>query len=193
MAPSFKVLLVVVVLTSLAAVSTGSSQACSRWVQLNTDPVCFGARDNSYGSFQYNKNVFVKRFMLVHRSGWVTCDKRLSNTKSFWGCGDHGRLTVSFLNAVITDSSNKVLAPSAAASSPGWYKLPGYTSRSSVLMLCGLYKPVVCVHASEELRLWYGEDLYGSTEADNAGQTCADVYGEIAWVPSSCCRPLMLL
>ena len=188
MAPTFKVLLVVVVLTSLAAVSTGSSKACSGWVQLNTHPVCFGTRDNSYGSFQYNKKVFVKRFMLVHRSGWVTCDKRLSNTKSFWGCGDHGRLTVSFLNAVITDSSNKVLAPSAAASSPGWYKLPGYTSRSSVLMLCGPHKHVV-----GELRLWYGEDLYGSTEADNAGRTCADVYGEIAWITCSCCRPLMLL
>ena len=166
---SSKFLLMAAVLAFLVLVP---SRACSRWVKLNTSPVCFGARDNKFGSFKYNKNIFVKSFMLVHRSGSVSCNNK---DHSYWGCWpNHVNI-----NTVITDGSNRVLGPSAAAKSPGWYQLPGFTSSSSALVFCGLRKPAVCVHSSEDLRLWYAEDLYGYTEADNAGRSCADVYAEI--------------
>jgi len=33
------------------------------------------------------------------------------------------------------------------------------------------------VSGGQSLRLWYGEDLVGYTEGDNAGWVCCDVYG----------------
>ncbi|KAL9955366.1 hypothetical protein ACROYT_G036676 [Oculina patagonica] len=61
----------------------------------------------------------------------------------------------------------------------GWYTLACYTSSSPVLVFCAPKKPH-CVFANSELRLWYGQDLRGFTEDNNAGKTCADVYGLLA-------------
>ena len=55
------------------------------WVKFNKSPVCFGASGNSFGKFIYDRNIIVSWFMLVHRSGSVTCNKRLPRY-SYWGC-----------------------------------------------------------------------------------------------------------
>ena len=85
------------------------------------------------------------------------------------------------LAAILTDNQNKIIAPDASTvdSKTGWYNLDGYTSFSSVLVFCAPKKPH-CVFANSELRLWYGEDLFGHTESDNGGRTCADLYGLLA-------------
>ena len=31
-------------------------------------------------------------------------------------------------------------------------------------------------HVGDEMRIWYGEDLYKYTDTDNHGTSCADVY-----------------
>ena len=56
---------------------------CHRWVKLNKSPVCFGTKGNQLGRFSYHRNIFVSSFMLVHRSGKVTCNK---SQYSYWGC-----------------------------------------------------------------------------------------------------------
>ena len=56
--------------------SEASSEICPRWVKLNKSPVCFGAKGNQYGRFSYHRNIFVSSFMLVHRSGNVSCVKK---------------------------------------------------------------------------------------------------------------------
>ena len=150
------------------------ANTCPRWVKLNKSPVCFGARGSQYGRFSYNHNVFVTSFMLVHRSGTVTCNK---SSYSYWGCSpNHADMAV-----LLTDQHNRILAPVASTvnSKHGWYNLAGYTSSSSALVFCAPKKPH-CIFANSELRLWYGEDLKGYTESDNAGKTCADVYGLLA-------------
>ena len=152
---------------------------CPRWVKLNTSPVCFGARGNQYGHFTNTRDISVSQFVLVHRSGTVSCKR---GQYSYWGCPSNDTP----LGVLLTDQQNKILALDASkVSQHGWYTLPGYTSSSSAL--------VFCVHPSDEsnaatanselrlgngdeLRLWYGEDLTGFTEYDNAGKTCADVY-----------------
>ena len=140
-------------------------------MKLNKSPVCFGAKGNTYGSFTYGKNIFVSSFMLVHRSGTVTCNGK---DHSYWGCApNHVNL-----GAVITDGKNRLLAPTVAGKS--WYQLPGYTSSSSALVFCVQPKTPLCVFKTTEMRLWYGEDLYGQTESDNGGKTCADVYASLA-------------
>ncbi|CAH3106852.1 unnamed protein product [Pocillopora meandrina] len=161
----FKFALITMLAT--AFISEASANSCPRWVKLNKSPVCFGARDSQFGAFAYSQNIFVSSFMLVHRSGTVTCNKR---HYSYWGCyPNHASI-----NVVVTDHQNKLLAP-AATNHGGWYNLSGYTSSSSALVFCAA-KPH-SIHANTQLRLWYGEDLRGYTENDNGGKTCADVYG----------------
>ena len=154
--------------------SEASSKTCPRWVKLNKSPVCFGAKGNQYGRFTYHRNIFVSSFMLVHRSGKVTCGGK---KYSYWGCTPNIRQ----LHTVLTDQNNKILAPEASTvnSKYGYHYLAGYTSSSSVLVFCAPKKPH-CVFANSELRLWHGEDLRGNSESDNSGKTCADVYGLLA-------------
>ncbi len=172
----FKVLLISLMVTVLLF-NEASANSCPRWVKLNKSPVCFGARGNQYGRFTYGRNIFVSQFMFVHRSGTVSCAKSSKNNYSYWGCNP----TSGSLAAVLTDQQNKILAPAASKvnSKHGWYTLAGYTASSSILVFCAPKKPH-CVFANTELRLWYGEDLRGYTENDNAGKACADVYGLLA-------------
>ncbi|KAL9955358.1 hypothetical protein ACROYT_G036668 [Oculina patagonica] len=164
----FKFLLISLMATVLLF-NEASANTCPRWVKLNKSPVCFGARGNQYGKFTtFNRNIFVSQFMLVHRTGTVSCDKK---QYSYWGCTpNHSDLAV-----VLTDQQNRLLAP-ASFNGGGWYNLAGYTSSSSVLVFCAPKKPH-CVFANSELRLWYGVDYRNRSESDNAGKTCADVYG----------------
>jgi len=170
---SFKFLVIFMAATALLS-DEASANTCPRWVKLNKSPVCFGAQGNQYGRFSYNQNVFVSQFMLVHRSGTVSCNKKLY---SYWGCTPNH----ADINIVLTDDQNRILAPAASIvnSKHGWYNLAGYTSSSSALVFCAPKKPH-CIFANSELRLWYGEDLKGHTESDNAGKACADVYGLLA-------------
>ena len=172
----FKFLMIAVMAVVFHFSSEASSKTCPRWVKLNKSPVCFGAKGNQYGRFTYHRNIFVSSFMLVHRSGKVSCRKRGKNTYSYWGCTPNDAR----LLAILTDQNNKILAPEASkVNKGGRYNLSGYTSSSSVLVFCAPKKPH-CVFANTELRLWYGEDLRGYTESDNGGKTCADVYGMLA-------------
>ena len=175
----FKFLMFAIMLAIFPIPTEASSKTCPRWVKLNRSPVCFGAKGDDFGRFSYHRNIFVSSFMLVHRSGTVTCDKK---GYSYWGCAPN----VNGFSVLLTDQNNKILAPetSTPVSKGGWYHLAGsgadYSSSSSVLVFCAKKKPQ-CVLANGELRLWYGEDLRGpGSESDNGGKTCADVYGQLA-------------
>ena len=107
----FKFALITMLAT--AFISEASANSCPRWMKLNKSPVCFGARDSQFGAFAYSQNILVSSFMLVHRSGTMTCNKR---HYSYWGCyPNHASL-----NVVLTDHQNKLLAP-AATNHDGWY------------------------------------------------------------------------
>ena len=165
----FKFLLIVVLLT---LDFPWLSHASPQWVKLNTSPVCFGAKGNQFGRFTYNRNIFVKSFMLVHRSGRVTCNR---SQYSYWGCAPNSTR----LEAILTDDNNKILAPEASkVNSGGKYTLAGFTSSSSALVFPANKKPQ-CIFSNSGLRLWHGEDLKGHTESDNGGRTCADVYAQL--------------
>ena len=162
------------------------NEASLRWVKLNKSPVCFGAKGDDFGRFSYHRNIFVSSFKLVHRSGKVSCLKTRADSYSYWGCWPSHNPN---LGAILTDQNNNILAPDASTvQSSGWYNLPGYSSSSSVLVFTKSGKPHA-IFANNELRLWYGEDLRGSTEGDNTGKTCADVYCLLDCWPA--CNPAM--
>ena len=144
------------------------------WVKLNLRPVCFGARDDKYGTLDVPYGGKVAAVKLVYLSGYVTCNNRKLSYWSFWGCGDNA---LHRLNAIITTSSNTVITPVSPFLKEGtknWYDLPGYNTYSPEIIL-PRFSPY-SLNSGQELRLWYGEDLVGSTESDNGGLVCTDVY-----------------
>ena len=130
---------IIITLVATVIINDASSKSCPLWMKLNKSPVCFGALDNQYGKFTYSRNIFVSSFMVVHRTGSVTCNKK---GYSCWGCGANA----SGLGVVITDHANKLLAP-ISTDSGGWYSLVGYTTSSSVLVFCASKKPH-CIFAN---------------------------------------------
>ena len=75
---------IIITLVATVIINDASANSCPLWTKLNKSPVCFGARDNQYGKFTYSRNIFVSSFMVVHRTGSVTCNKK---GYSYWGCG----------------------------------------------------------------------------------------------------------
>ncbi|KXJ07170.1 hypothetical protein AC249_AIPGENE23390 [Exaiptasia diaphana] len=139
------------------------------WEKVNANPVCFGARDNRFGSFLINvRRGLVSMVQLIHLSGGVTC--KVGGQLSNWGCDD------GWLATVFTDKSNNRLAPEDR-----WivdwnklvYKIGDIDPFLSKIRL-RLIIPMN-ITAGQEYRLWYGEDLKDVSEVDNSGTVCVDV------------------
>ena len=148
-----------------------------QWEKQNTSPVCFGAKDDQFGRFHIksdHKNLAAVR--LVPLYGYVSCDTRHVSYWSYWGCGSY-RWGLGKINVVITNSDNQVLLPPSefiVNDGAKWSRIPGYDSLSTELVLSFFSPSHVDYH--QELRVWYGEDLMKTGEADNGGTACVDVY-----------------
>ena len=144
----------------------------SGWFKINTEEVCFGARNDSYGKFSIHKAGKISAFKLAHRSGSVSCQKDDKGTN--WRCRD--KLYIGQICTHITDASNVVLVNNLDSSKHGCYQLPGFDHNSSEIEL-NLSSPIG-VRAGQEFRIWYAEDLKNLNDDDNAfTKSCVDVYG----------------
>ncbi|XP_078374751.1 uncharacterized protein LOC144658233 isoform X1 [Oculina patagonica] len=160
----------------------GDGRLCSEnWKKINDVPVCFGARDETYGTFHIKESGLVYTFKLVHRSGSLSCTT--DYPPSYWGC-DHPNLEDKRLLTVITYPKKKALLladylrdVSGCRSRYYSYQIAGINVKSTELVFNKLPTPL-SVSVGQEFHIWYGQDLTDCTEDNNAGQTCADVY---AW------------
>ena len=145
----------------------------SGWFKINTEVVCFGARDNSYGKFRIHKAGKISAFKLAHRSGSVSCLPGADKGTN-WGCSHE-----SYIGQIcthITDASNVVLVNNLDSSKHGCYQLPGFKPYSDEIEL-SLSSPIG-VRAGQEFRIWYGEDLKNKNDNDNPfHKSCVDAYG----------------
>ena len=152
------------------------------WKKINTDPVCFGAKDDSYGTFNITESGVIYTFKLVHLSGSVSCNPEYPS--SFWGC-EHPNFGEETLLTIITFQNGSVLLLADYIKSQGKgggctyysYKIDGVAVNETELRFNILPSPI-SVSVGQEFQLWYGADLKDCYEFDNSGQTCADVY---AW------------
>ena len=147
------------------------------WKKANSDPVCFEARGNKYGSFRAPSAGNVASIKLVHLYGYVTCYKGNADHWSFWGCGYN---LVDLVNVVITSSANNIILPPTEFmtyehAAGKWAKVPGYNSFSNEIVL-SRFSSAFQVFTNQQFHLWYGEDLEDYTEDSNDGKVCADVY-----------------
>ena len=140
------------------------------WQKLNTVPVCFGARDNKFGSFEVEIGGAVNSMKLVHESGDVTC--ALIGGPSKFGCTKSS----SELYTFITTANDDVLLPEIHGS-PSKYTLQGYHPDSPEIVFTNISTPLL-LSSGQQLRIWYGEDLRDESEWDNGGSSCVDVYAK---------------
>ena len=139
--------------------------------------MCFGARDDQFGKFFVPSSGKLASVKLVHVYGYVTCDTNKAYHWSYWGCGKHSSLT-NHVDTTVTTSDGQVLLPSSQFITDvthKWSLIPGYNSLSPELVLSAFSNPPN-VTGGQELRLWYGEDLANSSEADNGGKSCCHIY-----------------
>ena len=124
------------------------------------------------------KSGLVKTMKLVHKSGSIICSPK--ETASYWGCknvktyGNNGLLTI------ITNTKEEAVLPAAEhvkADNHYSYHIDGINHTSPELVFPDPPNKVL-VSRSQELRIWYGQDLIGLSEHNNNGTTCVDVY---AW------------
>jgi len=149
-----------------------------RWMQIQ-NPVCFSARDDKYGTVSVKHEGFVAAIKLLLINGYLTCNTSSDVHKSNWGCGtskpSHDQ---ALINTYITCDHNDVLFPSDSIIKDriaGWYRVPEAQHNSRELVLSRFTNPVY-VRKDQQLRVWYGEDLFNHGEANNGGRLCAHLF-----------------
>ena len=164
------------------------------WQKVNVAPVCFGAKDNQFGRFHVPPGRLAA-IKLVHLYGYVSCYTPGNLWWSYWGCGENPRSGLkNQVNVVITTSANQDILPpreflgdKKVLKKLKWHKIPGFNSLSPELVLSVMSTPY-WIADNHELRVWYGEDLMNSSEEDNGGTVCADVYALFVWLKRcNCC------
>ncbi len=151
------------------------------WKKINDAPVCFGARDDTYGTFNITEGGLVYTFKLVHRSGLLKCIPDVP--ASYWGCdgssyGDERLLTViTYPNKTALLLADYLKDVSGCGKNYYLYQIAGIGVNSPDLVFNKLHTPL-SVSVDQEFQIWYGQDLTDCSEDNNSGETCADVY---AW------------
>ncbi|XP_057316547.1 uncharacterized protein LOC130657575 [Hydractinia symbiolongicarpus] len=155
--------------------SKGMCKCKGDWILLKRN-VCFGARANEYGTFKVQHDAVMTDIKLVHVGGpGVSCEETQPSTK--WGCDHVSYFNVENVAAVITDDQNNLLYPSIENyAGHGFFTVPGYNANSPYLIFNATSHTV---HKGQELRLHYGETLFGLYLANNSGESCADIYAKL--------------
>ena len=150
------------------------------WKKINACPICFGARDESYGAFNITESGIIYTFELVHLNGSVSCNRKFP--PSYWGCvhpyfGEERLLsTITFKNRSLL-----FLADYKKTGCDYHYKIKGVRVNETNLRFNILPSPI-SVFVGEEFQIWFTQDLMNCSEHNNGGQTCADVYALYEWI-----------
>ena len=113
---------------------------------------------------------------LVHKSGSIKCN--YAYPESYWGCTYEPTFGNNGLMTIITNAKKEaVLPPAVDANINYFYSLHGTTHTSPELVFPDLPNKM-SVSRSQELQIWYGQDWTDTSEENNSGTTCVDVY---AW------------
>lgn len=158
------------------------------WQKINTNPVCFGARDNKYGAFHMTKTGRVRTMKLVRRGGSIHCNT--ADGGSYWGCTNLYYYARNELMTIITNSNRGAILPpdlkgmGSPANDCGQkkhiYSLAGTEHKSPELLFRNLSSPL-SLSRNQELQIWYGQDFVDCSEGGNSGTTCVDVYAWYMW------------
>ena len=139
---------------------------------------CTEAKGNKYAEVKFlGTPGFMLAMKLVHKSGYVSC--AIDGRRSNWGCA----AASTDIRMVVTDDKNQVIYPSPQlVANVHKYTVPGFTSSSPELVLSNFAYPTY-LSTGSKLRVWYSEDLMDTSEFDNHGKTCMDIYAYMQNIP----------
>lgn len=140
-----------------------------------TEPekICVGSKGDSPGYWRLPSDGVLRAVKLKHDGqSFITCNKNGGEKfNSKWGCGAPN--LVNLVNIHITDNFNNNIFPTNHRQPGGFYPLIGRNHMSESLGFSALYsEDVLEVKRGDEVRVWYGEDLFNHAESDNDGMTC---------------------
>jgi len=138
------------------------------WRRLNSNPVCFGAKDNQFGAFVVEVGGHIDAVKLIHLHGQVSCDVSKGRWSN-WGCSGAKNLLV-----FLTNSTDDILIPKLEGGAFK-YKIEGYNSNSSEIIWKDFSSPIRLT-SGQELRLWHSAHLMDNRESKNDGTSCSDVF-----------------
>ncbi|XP_031573806.1 uncharacterized protein LOC116307672 [Actinia tenebrosa] len=179
---SCRVLCLGLILSSVFLSLEGIQNSCiSGWVKMNRRVVCFKTRGDHFGSFHnYVRSGLVAAIKLKHVSGNIACTFGSSHN-SYWGCANIGSIfKVNAFNAVVTDELNQIIFPKKQyiGGPRYWYRVPFADTASSKEITFTDFAQPFYFPKYKQMRIWYGEDLIGSSESDNHGRVCVNVYAK---------------
>ena len=166
-----------------------------KWVVL-APKVCFGARKNSFGSFdvpRYVDNIIALKLVSLPGSGGISCDGGVSHAN--YGCpSKHGDRMISVVLTTASESVSSIIAPADSAKVSdtatlshhgAWYEYPGSCARCNALNMDT--NRLFTFPPKTTYKLWFGEDYNGAVlnEAMYSGETCVKVLAH----PCEDCAP----
>lgn len=131
----------------------------------------------------------INEFKFVHKSGTVSCST--TNNPTFWGCEYYNVGMGLFLtrnnsnNIILPDRSDYRITSSSISS---FYYAKNLNYNSAELRL--FTSTPIILYQNEQLKLWYGEDLFNLGDFDNNGISCTDVYAVITSLPPQITDPV---
>ena len=169
---------------SLSGIPDEASFCQDGWQHL--DEVQWGAKDDSPGAFIVANQSCGSKLMMVARGGGVTCDKRIDQEGSNFGCPSSmpwmngQQLVAPFLKK--GGKNGTTIVPTFVKENlvDKWgfsigYELPGFGPESSFIEL-DLPNKNYCFESDDWYEIWYVEDLNDVSESDNDGIATTDVF-----------------
>lgn len=120
--------------------------------------------------------------MLIHISGYVSCNDNLPNWKSFWGCSfdkqDPNNKKDIF--TVITDVDDKIVFPANLKLDFNFkgITVPGVNAKRTKNLVYTDFAHPKFFMKHQQLRIWFTEDLTNHGPHDNGGVHCVQVYAK---------------
>ena len=144
--------------------------------ELQASNVCYGAKNNEYGQFKLKKRGQLKAIRMKHVSGYLDCDSDNPKTNSKSRLGSYP------IKTIITDKQKSIVFPDheMVVKSNYSFLIRGYDARTSEFLTYVDSINPMYVEVGTELRIWFGEDLQDTSEHDNIGKHCVDVYAKIS-------------
>ena len=145
-----------------------------KWEKLNSVPLCYGARDDTYGEFAFSKAGSIMKLTLTHINGFLSCNPMYP--PSYWGC-DHPSLAQGKLMTLVTFQNRTRLQPAKIFGSPcnPQYSINGSSLNSTSLSFEPFDIPLAAA-VDDNFQIWFGQDFTNCSEDNNAGVICVDVH-----------------
>ena len=145
-----------------------------KWEKLNSVPLCYGARDDTYGEFAFSKAGSIMKLTLTHINGFLSCNPMY--LPSYWGC-DHPSLAQGKLMTLVTFQNRTRLQPAKIFGSPcnPQYNING-SSLNSTLLSFEPFDIPLAASVDDNFQIWFGQDFTNCSEDNNAGVICVDVH-----------------